>query len=190
MDITEAKSRIEELSQQLHHYNYEYYMNDRSLITDQEFDLMMNELIGLEEQFPELKASDSPSQRVGGTINKAFETVVHSTQMLSLANTYSEDELTEFDNRVAKGLEGQPYEYICELKFDGVAISGVLVVTHDRFLSPDQPGNARLKRMTPSLAWRFFTARGFFPVCKWRPSPATSSPSCRPGLLPIYPVRP
>ncbi|MCB0497710.1 MAG: NAD-dependent DNA ligase LigA [Cyclobacteriaceae bacterium] len=123
MDITEAKSRIEELSQQLHHYNYEYYMNDRSLITDQEFDLMMNELIGLEEQFPELKASDSPSQRVGGTINKAFETVVHSTQMLSLANTYSEDELTEFDNRVAKGLEGQPYEYICELKFDGVAIS-------------------------------------------------------------------
>ena len=123
MDFKQAKSRIEELSKQLNHYNHEYYMNDTSLISDQEFDLLLQELISLEEQFPELKTQDSPSQRVGGTINKAFETVVHSTQMLSLANTYSEEELIEFDKRVAKGLEGQSYEYICELKFDGVAIS-------------------------------------------------------------------
>lgn len=123
MDFKQAKSRIEELSKQLNHYNHEYYMNDTSLISDQEFDLLLQELISLEEQFPELKTQDSPSQRVGGTINKAFETVVHSTQMLSLANTYSEEELIEFDKRVAKGLEGQSYQYICEIKFDGVAIS-------------------------------------------------------------------
>lgn len=123
MDFSQAKSRAEELSKLLHKYNHEYYMNDQSLVSDQEFDHLMEELISLESLFPELKTPDSPSQRVGGTINKAFETVAHSTPMLSLANTYSEEELIEFDKRVAKGLEGQNYEYVCELKFDGVAIS-------------------------------------------------------------------
>ena len=123
MNISQAKIRVEELSKQLHLYNYEYYMNDTSLIADQEFDKLMQELIVLETQFPTLKTLDSPSQRVGGTINKAFETVVHTTRMLSLGNTYSEEDLKDFDTRVAKGLEGQTYEYFCELKFDGVAIS-------------------------------------------------------------------
>ena len=123
MDVKTAKSRIDELSKKLNSYNKAYYLDDTSLISDQEFDALLHELINLENQFPELKTIDSPSQRVGGAINKAFETVVHKTRMLSLGNTYSEDDLIEFDNRVAKGLEGQTYEYLCELKFDGVAIS-------------------------------------------------------------------
>ena len=123
MDLTKAKLRIEELSKKLHSYNQAYYMNDTSLVTDQKFDALLQELINLENQFPDLKTLDSPSQRVGGVINKDFETVVHKTRMLSLGNTYSEDDLLEFDKRVEKGLEGQTYEYLCELKFDGVAIS-------------------------------------------------------------------
>jgi len=123
MELEQAKTRVNELNQKLHTYNYAYYMEDRSIISDQAFDLLLKELIELEKQYPELKRPDSPTQRVGGTINKAFETVQHSTRMLSLGNTYSEEDLLEFDARVAKGLEGQTYEYICELKFDGVAIS-------------------------------------------------------------------
>ncbi|MCF6361194.1 MAG: NAD-dependent DNA ligase LigA [Cyclobacteriaceae bacterium] len=123
MELAQAKQQIDKLSEELHTYNYAYYMEDKSLISDQTFDLLLKELIDLEAQYPNLKRPDSPTQRVGGTINKAFETVQHSTRMLSLGNTYSEDDLLEFDARVAKELEGQSYEYFCELKFDGVAIS-------------------------------------------------------------------
>jgi DNA ligase (NAD+) len=83
----------------------------------------MNELEELENQFPALKSDHSPTQRVGGTITKSFETVTHRYPMLSLSNTYSKEELMEFDTRVKKGLPGADYEYFCELKFDGVAIS-------------------------------------------------------------------
>jgi len=123
MAIEQAKNRIAELNDDLHKYNTAYYMEDKSLISDQEFDQLLNELMGLERLYPNFKRPDSPTQRVGGAVNKSFETVQHSTRMLSLGNTYSEDDLVEFDARVAKGLEGQTYEYICELKFDGVAIS-------------------------------------------------------------------
>ncbi|UXP31909.1 NAD-dependent DNA ligase LigA [Reichenbachiella agarivorans] len=118
-----AYIEIEELSQKINYYNNQYYQNNESEITDYEFDQLMARLIALENEYPELKKSDSPSQRVGGTITKEFETVTHKYRMLSLANTYSADELRDFDKRVEKGLGGQPYEYICELKFDGVAIS-------------------------------------------------------------------
>lgn len=123
MDNNQAKDRVDELNQKLNIYNKAYYMEDKSIVSDHEFDLLLNELIALEASFPLLKRPDSPTQRVGGTINKNFETIVHKTRMLSLGNTYSEDDLLEFDKRVAKGLEGQSYEYFCELKFDGVAIS-------------------------------------------------------------------
>jgi DNA ligase (NAD+) len=84
---------------------------------------MLEKLINLEKQYPQFVQPDSPSKRVGGTITKEFLTVQHRYPMLSLGNTYSEEELEEFDKRVGKGLEGQPYEYFCELKFDGVSIS-------------------------------------------------------------------
>ncbi len=123
MTFEEATKRVTTLNELLHKYNQAYYMQDTSLVSDQEFDELLHELIKLEQTYPALKRKDSPTQRVGGTINKAFKTVEHSTRMLSLGNTYSEQDLLDFDTRIAKGLENQPYEYFCELKFDGVAIS-------------------------------------------------------------------
>ncbi len=123
MTKEEAQKRINSLAEQINHYNYQYYQKDTSEITDFEFDKLLEELISLEEKYPEYKAEDSPTQRVGGTITKEFETVYHKYPMLSLSNTYSKEELEDFDKRVAKGLGTTEYEYFCELKFDGVALS-------------------------------------------------------------------
>ncbi|KEO72516.1 NAD-dependent DNA ligase LigA [Anditalea andensis] len=122
-DHHEAKLRIAMLTEQINYYNHLYYQEDQSEISDLEFDQLMEELIALETAFPDLLDPDSPSQRVGGTVTKNFETVAHNTRMLSLGNTYSEDELIAFDERVAKGLGHRDYTYFCEMKFDGVAIS-------------------------------------------------------------------
>ena len=121
--MTQIKARIAELTDKINYYSHLYYQESKSEISDFEFDQLLEELISLEVKHPEYKYPDSPSQRVGGTITKNFETVYHRSPMLSLGNTYSKEELEEFDARVAKGLEGQAYEYFCELKFDGVAIS-------------------------------------------------------------------
>ena len=123
MTQEQAKSRITELTEKINYYNYLYYQKDISEVSDYEFDQLLQELIDLEEQFPALRLSDSPTQRVGGIITKAFETVYHKYPMLSLSNTYSQDELRDYDKRVDKGLDGESYEYICELKFDGIALS-------------------------------------------------------------------
>lgn len=118
-----TKKRIEELSKSLHHHNFLYYQKHTVEISDREFDKLLDELIDLEKNFPHLKPENSPTARVGGTISKEFETVKHEYPMLSLGNTYSEEELIDFDKRLRKGLEDEPFEYICELKFDGVALS-------------------------------------------------------------------
>lgn len=123
MTSQEAKKRIEKLTEEINHHNELYYQKSKPEISDYEFDQLLNELIKLEKEFPELLQADSPSQRVGGTITKEFATVVHQYPMLSLGNTYSFEELSDFDGRVAKGLEGEAYEYFCELKFDGISIS-------------------------------------------------------------------
>lgn len=123
MNPTEAKARIAELTKQINYHNHLYYQEDRTEITDFEFDRLLEELVKLEKEYPEFLESDSPSQRVGGTITKEFETAEHGYRMLSLGNTYSEEDLLAFDERVAKGLGHRDYEYFCELKFDGVAIS-------------------------------------------------------------------
>ena len=123
MTPEQAKARIESLSQQINYHNHLYYQEDRTEISDFEFDQLLEELIRLETEFPQFLKEDSPSQRVGGTITKEFETAVHESRMLSLGNTYSEEELLAFDERVAKGLGHRDFEYFCELKFDGVAIS-------------------------------------------------------------------
>jgi DNA ligase (NAD+) len=119
----EAKARIEALSKEINHHNHLYYQEDRIEISDFEFDRLLEELIRLEKEFPQFLYPDSPSQRVGGTITKEFETAEHEYKMLSLGNTYSPEELVAFDERVAKGLGHRDYAYFCELKFDGVAIS-------------------------------------------------------------------
>ena len=103
-------------------HNYRYYVLAQPIISDYEFDMLLEELIRLEKQYPELLDPDSPSQKVGGEITKSFETVKHKYPMLSLGNTYSEEELAEFDTRVKKGLGTDDYAYVCELKFDGFAI--------------------------------------------------------------------
>ena len=122
MTEQEAAARIQELSNRIHHLNYEYYQNSISEISDYEFDMLLAELIQLEKDYTHLRLPNSPTQRVGGTITKNFSTVIHKYPMLSLGNTYSEEDLREFDQRVQKVLEGD-FEYVCEQKFDGVAIS-------------------------------------------------------------------
>ena len=123
MNSPEAKKAIAALTEKVNHHNTLYYQKSKPEISDLEFDQLLTELIKLEEAFPQFKLPDSPTQRVGGTITKDFETVTHRYPMLSLGNTYSQKELEDFDGRVAKGLDGNPYEYFCELKFDGVSIS-------------------------------------------------------------------
>ena len=132
MKSTDVSRRIKELSAEIREHDHKYYVLSAPTISDQAYDALMRELVDLEEQFPELKTPDSPTQRVGGQPTKEFPTVTHSVPMLSLANTYSEEDLVDFDRRVGSLLRGEPYRYIAELKIDGVAISlryenGVLV---------------------------------------------------------------
>ena len=117
----EIKSKITELSEQLHHYNYMYYVKSESLVSDFEFDMLLKELEALEAKFPELLDVNSPSKRVGGAVVKNFETVTHRFPMLSLSNSYSKEEIIEWEERIKKTIE-QDIEYVCELKYDGVAI--------------------------------------------------------------------
>ncbi|VAX25443.1 DNA ligase (NAD(+)) [hydrothermal vent metagenome] len=116
--------RINELREQLRTHNYKYYVLAEPSISDYEYDKLLNELIGLENEHPELITPDSPSQRVGSDLTKEFQPFQHKYQMLSLANTYSEDELLAFDKRVKNGLNtDEDIEYVAELKIDGVSIS-------------------------------------------------------------------
>ena len=117
-----ARRRVAELTQLLDRYNYEYYMNDTSLVSDFEFDALMRELVDLERTYPELSLPTSPARRVGGEVNKTFRQVQHRFPMLSLGNTYSIEEIEDFESRTRKLLDGIPFTYTCELKYDGVAI--------------------------------------------------------------------
>ena len=123
MKPNDAARRIKQLSEKIREHDYKYYVLAQPTVSDQEYDALMRELVELEAQFPALKSPDSPTQRVGGQPTKEFPTVTHAVPMLSLANTYSEKELTDFDRRVASLLRSEPYRYIAELKIDGVAIS-------------------------------------------------------------------
>ncbi|RZK11301.1 MAG: NAD-dependent DNA ligase LigA, partial [Hymenobacter sp.] len=105
----DPQQRISQLAQRLHYLNTQYYQHDISEVSDQEFDALLAELNQLEKTYPDLALPNSPTQRVGGTITKQFATAQHRYPMLSLGNTYSEDDLREFDERVQKGLEGAPY---------------------------------------------------------------------------------
>ena len=120
MDINQ---RMNELIEKINLYNEAYYQNNESIISDQAFDQLLAELIQLELNNPLFARSDSPTQKVGGTITKEFKSVTHQFPMLSLGNTYNETDLRDFDERVKKGLDGESFEYVCELKFDGVALS-------------------------------------------------------------------
>ena len=117
------KEKIESLRSKLHRYNFEYYVNDKSLISDFDFDQLMKQLQILEQNNPEFNDLNSPTQRVGGQITKNFETVIHAERMYSLGNTYSEDEIREWVTRVVKNLDGKVPSFTCELKYDGASIN-------------------------------------------------------------------
>lgn len=157
MNEQKVKAEILELTEKINRYNHQYYQEDKSEISDFEFDQLLEKLIELETAFPELRQVDSPTQRIGGTITKQFPTVYHQYPMLSLGNTYSREELMEFDKRIRKALADEPYEYFCELKFDGVALSltyenGILVrgVTRgDGLRGDDITNNVKTIRSIP-----------------------------------------
>ena len=130
---------MEQLVSELDKLNYEYYMNDRSLVSDQEFDSMMRELQDLERQYPELASPLSPTKRVGGEVNKSFKQVTHRFPMLSLGNTYSIEEIEEFEARTRRLLDGEEFSYTCELKYDGVAIG--LTYRHGQLVQAVTRGN-------------------------------------------------
>lgn len=124
--LEDSKNRIDFLTQKLHYFNNQYYQNSISEISDYEFDRLLLELQNLEKEFPLFKHENSPTERVGGTITKDFKTVKHKFPMLSLSNTYSKEDIFEWETRVKKGLLGidnQLVNFFCEQKFDGVAIS-------------------------------------------------------------------
>lgn len=119
--MSSPKERIDELTDTLNHHNFLYYQEAAPAITDYEFDQMLEELAKLEKEYPDLVRVDSPTQRVGGGVTKEFKTVVHKYPMMSLGNTYSFEDLEDFDNRVRKQI-GNDFEYVAELKIDGCAI--------------------------------------------------------------------
>ncbi|WP_060875147.1 NAD-dependent DNA ligase LigA [Myroides odoratus] len=130
--MTEVKSKIEALRKELNEHNYNYYVLDNATISDFEFDQKLKELEVLEQKYPEFFDADSPTQRVGGAITKNFETIVHRNRMYSLDNSYSQEDLLDWEKRIQKALGDVPMEYTCELKYDGASISityedGVLV---------------------------------------------------------------
>lgn len=130
MTPNEAKHKIHQLSKEIEQHNYNYYVLDKPTISDFEFDKLLEQLISLEKQFPEFLSPNSPSQRVGGEITKNFKSVKHQYAMLSLSNSYNQEDLLDFDRRVREGLgitsvglfDGA-IDYVCELKFDGLSIS-------------------------------------------------------------------
>jgi DNA ligase (NAD+) len=122
MRQSEAKVRIEKLRKEIEEHNIKYYVLNQPLISDFEYDILLNELETLEKKFPEFITENSPTQRVGSDITKEFEQYEHIYPMLSLGNTYNEEDLRDFDTRIKK-ITSKTFEYVCELKFDGASIS-------------------------------------------------------------------
>jgi len=118
----QVKEKIESLRKELRLHNYNYYVLDKPVISDYEFDQKLKELETLEKQYPEYQDPNSPTQRVGGQVTKNFETVVHENRMYSLSNSYSKEDLIDWETRIKKLVDG-PIEYVCELKYDGASIS-------------------------------------------------------------------
>ena len=121
--MMDEKQRIEQLRQELHEHNHRYYVENQPTISDQEFDELMHELQRLEALHPEMYDANSPTQRVGSDLNSEFRQVAHRYPMLSLANTYNQQEVADWYDSVRRGLEGEDFEVCCEMKYDGLSIS-------------------------------------------------------------------
>ena len=153
----EIQNKIQSLREELNLHNYNYYVLDTPTISDYDFDVKLKELQGLEEQYPEFFDANSPTQRVGGAITKNFETVPHKTRMYSLDNSYSKEDLLDWEKRLQKNLGDVALEYVCELKYDGASISityenGQLkraVTRGDGFQGDDVTNNIKTIRSIP-----------------------------------------
>lgn len=120
--LADIQEKIAKLTQELNEYNYQYYVLANSVVSDYDFDMKLKELEALETQYPQFKEPNSPTEKIGGDITHKFNTIKHRWPMLSLGNTYNEQELRDFDERVRKAV-GDNVQYVCELKFDGLSIS-------------------------------------------------------------------
>lgn len=153
----EIRQKIEQLRSEINAHNHQYYVLDNSLISDFEFDSMLNELQNLENLHPEYFDENSPTQRVGGAITKNFETIVHQNRMYSLDNSYSKEDLQDWEVRLKKVLGDVAIEYVCELKYDGASISltyenGLLkkaVTRGDGFQGDDVTSNIKTIKSVP-----------------------------------------
>lgn len=141
MDRIKAEQRVTELNEQLRQYGHAYYVMDKPAVPDAVYDQLLNELIGLEELFPDLVFPDSPTQRVGGEPLANFQKVTHEQPMLSLSNAFNEEDLRDFDKRARSGA-GEDISYVCELKIDGLAVS--LVYEEGRFIRGATRGDGRV----------------------------------------------
>ncbi|MGA8853814.1 MAG: NAD-dependent DNA ligase LigA [Christiangramia sp.] len=152
----DVEKKIHSLREELQQHNYNYYVLDKPQISDYEFDMKLEELQQLEEKHPEFQDPNSPTQRVGGAVTKNFETVVHDHRMYSLSNSYSKEELEDWETRIRKIVEGK-VQYVCELKYDGASISltyenGTLqkaVTRGDGFQGDNVTNNVRTIRSVP-----------------------------------------
>lgn len=141
MDRIKAEQRVTELNEQLQQYGHAYYVLDKPAVPDAVYDQLLNELIELEELFPDLVFPDSPTQRVGGEPLANFQKVTHEQPMLSLSNAFNEEDLRDFDKR-ARSSAGENISYVCELKIDGLAVS--LVYEEGRFVRGATRGDGRV----------------------------------------------
>ncbi|MGQ9610028.1 MAG: NAD-dependent DNA ligase LigA [bacterium] len=132
LSFDEAKKRAEQLRREIHYHDRKYYVDNNPVISDYEYDQLMKELETIEAQYPELITPDSPTQRVGGEPAEEFATVEHRVAMLSLDNTYSQEELRDFDSRIRRLLPDQKIEYVVELKLDGLGVA--LIYEYGRFV--------------------------------------------------------
>src|SRR3984893_18809540 len=166
-----VEQEIEALRDTLRRHEHLYYVLDQPEISDAEYDVMIRRLQELEAQHPELVTGDSPTQRVGGKPREGFVKVSHSSPMLSLDNALNEDELREFDRRVRDLLRGEPFEYVAELKLDGLSMAvhfrkgqfAQAVTRGDGLVGEDVTENARNIRSMPlnvKTDLRAFEARG------------------------------
>jgi len=154
MDI---QNTIQTLREELNQHNYNYYVLDKPIISDYEFDVKLKQLQELENKYPEYFDESSPTQRVGGSITKNFKTIKHDYRMYSLDNSYSKEELLDWEKRIQKVLGDVPLEYTCELKYDGASISityenGILkraVTRGDGFQGDDVTNNIKTIKSIP-----------------------------------------
>ena len=165
----DVKVQIEELRKSLNEHNYNYYALDNATISDKEFDLKLKELQALEDKYPEYSDENSPTQRVGGAVTKNFATTAHEKRMYSLDNSYSKEDVLEWQRRVQKSLGIDEMEFVCELKYDGASISIIYedgklkraVTRGDGYKGDDVSNNIRTVKTVPLHIPRISTIQNF-----------------------------